>query len=125
MTNPSGKSGHWRVRYEEAKKWKADVAAITMGKRPPKPLKRARLILTRFSSRSPDPDGCVSGFKAIIDGLVQCGILENDRYENIGMPHYLWKKCPKEQGRIRVEVVESRETHEDDESRALSEQEMK
>lgn len=80
------------------------VSKIIGAKKPATPLERARLVLTRFSSVAPDPDGLVSGFKHVIDGLVQCGVLSNDRYDNIGMPDYRWQKVPPKAGRIRVEV---------------------
>jgi hypothetical protein len=104
MTNPSGKSNsHW-VRYNEAKKWKAMVGLIVASKRPPTPLEKAKLTLTRFSSVSPDPDGLVSGFKHVIDGLREAGVLANDRYSNIGMPDYRWEKAKQKQGKIKVTV---------------------
>lgn len=107
MTNvASGKSRHWREAHREANKWKAHVALVVRGKRPLKPLKRAKLTLTRCSSVSPDSDGLVSGFKHVIDGLVIAGVLENDRYENIEMPTYLWRKVPAGMGMIRVVVEE-------------------
>ena len=107
MTNPSGKSKHWAVMAAESKKWKRLVwFSCPHRVRPAEPLKRALLCLTRFSSAPPDPDGLVSGFKHVVDGLVDVGILENDRWENIGMPSYKWEKVPAKRGKIRVEVME-------------------
>lgn len=107
MTNPSGaRSTHWRVIKKERDNWKSLVVEAASGKKPPEPLKKARLTLIRHSSVSPDPDGLVSGFKAIIDGLVEAGVLENDRFENIGMPQYLWSKVQPRKGYIEVRVKE-------------------
>src|SRR4051812_26626759 len=107
MTNHgSGKSTHWRTVQRDAKLWKSAVALIVGAKRPPAPLQKARLTLTRHSSVSPDPDGLVSGFKRVIDGLVESGVLANDRYENIGMPDYRWVKAKVRQGKIEVRVDE-------------------
>lgn len=105
MTN-SRKSSHWRVIQREADDWKMRVILYAKSARPKVPLARAKLTLTRCSSTSPDSDGLVSGFKRVIDGLVLAGVLENDRYENIGMPTYLWRKVPAGMGMIRVVVEE-------------------
>ncbi len=76
-------------------------------KAPEKPLKKARLVLTRYSSNSPDFDGLVSSFKHVIDGLVDAGVIQNDKFENIGAPEYVWEKCGRRAGKITVEVFES------------------
>lgn len=105
MMNPSGaKSTHWRVVKKERDFWKYHVAYAALGHRPHAPLKKALLKLTRFSSVCPDPDNLVSGFKAVIDGLVTGRVLENDRWDNIGMPTYDWVKAPQKSGAIRIEV---------------------
>jgi len=104
MTNKSGrKSTHWRVLKAEADRWKRMVGLVATPK-PPTPLKHAKLTLTRCSSSSPDSDGLVSGFKHIIDGLVLCGVLENDRFENIGMPTYIWRRVPMKKGKMLITV---------------------
>lgn len=108
MTNvPSGK-GHWRHRKAEADLWKAKVwnEVAVRGMKPRTPLKTAKLTLTRYSSVPPDPDGLVSGFKHVVDGLVLAGVLDNDRFSNIGMPTYLWEKAARGQGKIKIIVEE-------------------
>lgn len=106
MSNASGRSrGFWAIR-QETKKWKDAVTAIARSKRPPKPLVKAKVTLTRFSSVSPDYDGLVTGFKPVLDGLVAGGILENDKFANIGAPTYLWERAPGGKGKIRVRVEE-------------------
>lgn len=107
MINASGHSKHWAVRHHEAKKWINAVGiAVNARGRPRAPLVRARLILTRYSSVAPDPDGLVSGFKHVIDGLVEAGVLTNDRFTTIAMPTYHWIKAPAKQGMVRVVVEE-------------------
>lgn len=114
MTNPSGRKSHWAIKAQEAKKWKglvfSSLPRLTGSnyKMFP-PLPKARLVLTRYSSVSPDPDGLVSGFKHVIDGLVEAGVLVNDKFTNIGMPEYKWEKAPKGKGKIRVEVFSAEE----------------
>lgn len=98
---------HWAVKAKEARKWKSAVLAAVMaaGKPPIRlPVEKARLRLTRFSSVSPDFDGCVSGFKACINGLVKAGVLMNDRMSNIGQPEYAHAFASPGKGYIRIEV---------------------
>lgn len=107
MTNPSGaKSTHWSVMLRERNNWKQRVLLAVGNHKPRSPLTRARLRLTRYSSFCPDSDGLVSGFKAIIDGLVACKVLLDDRFKNIGMPDYRWEKAKPGAGFVRVEVWE-------------------
>lgn len=105
-TNSMGRA-HWAVKAKEARVWKARVGWIAkkVGL-PAAPLKKARLTLIRHSAVSPDSDGLVSSFKHIIDGLVDVGVLENDKVVNIGMPHYVWQKAPRGYGSITVVVEE-------------------
>jgi hypothetical protein len=84
--------------------WKEQVMYVVAGKKPPEPLKQAKLTLTRFSTTRPDPDGLTSSFKHIIDGLVLSGILEDDDHDHIGFPTYLWEKVPPKQGKIKIIV---------------------
>lgn len=108
MTNASGRSKHWALLAKEADKWKKAVVCECIFKRQlhSPALYKAKLTLTRYSSVSPDPDGLVSSFKHVIDGLVLGGVIVNDRFENISMPDYRWVKCKPKEGKIHV-VVES------------------
>lgn len=107
-TTNSNSRRHWSHQYREATKWKKAVLVALNSARmlPDKPLAKARLTLTRFSSSCPDSDGLVSSFKHVIDGLVEAGVLVNDKFENIGMPVYQWEKCPPRKGFVRVMVEE-------------------
>lgn len=98
--------GHWRVGHRAKLEWEKAVSAATAGKRPPKPLKYAALWLTRVSSAPMDHDNLVSGFKPIVDALRKCGVLEDDKWENIGMPEYRWIKGKPKQGCVKVRVEE-------------------
>jgi hypothetical protein len=103
MTNAVGRK-HWTVKAREAQKWRQLVMYMCAGKRPPRPLKKAHLILTRCSAISPDPDNLVSSFKHCVDGLVDARIIENDKLDNISMPDYRWEKTKPKSGKIKVEV---------------------
>lgn len=96
--------GHWRVKHKHATKWKEAVAKACDGRKPRRPLVSAALKLVRASSSEPDTDGLISGFKHIVDGLVECGVLVNDKPSNIGIPDYRWEKCKRKEGHVRVRV---------------------
>ncbi len=96
--------GHWRGKHAHAIKWKKAVALACLCYKPPQPLDRATLTLTRASSAEPDFDGLVSSFKSVIDGLVECNVLIGDKMSNIGQPKYLWEKCPPKKGHIKVRI---------------------
>lgn len=106
MANHGLRGTHWAVKLAEARKWKKLVAQICLALWRGGPAKKAKLTLTRFSSVAPDSDGLVSGFKHVIDGLVECGVLENDKVTNIGMPTYQWEKASRGHGKIQVIVEE-------------------
>jgi Holliday junction resolvase RusA-like endonuclease len=102
----SGKS-HWRHQHREAKRWKEAVAELAQP-RPPKPLKRYRLRLIRFSSVEPDYDGLVKGFKHPVDGLKAAGIIADDKLSNSGAWRCHWKKAKQKEGKILIVVSEVR-----------------
>lgn len=109
MANLGDKS-HWRHADRERKVWQTHVAAAVLrGGRPPKPLTRAHLVLTRFSATPPDFDGLVRGFKSVVDGLVVAGVLADDKLENTGNWDCRWVKAKPKQGKISVVVTEIRE----------------
>ena len=108
-TTNSINRAHWAVKAKEAQRWRQAVCAATCGQRPTAPLAKARLVLTRHSATQPDPDGLCSTFKHVIDGLIDAKVIENDKYINIGMPHYRWEKSPRGKGFIKIEVKEIEE----------------
>jgi hypothetical protein len=75
--------------------------------KPTTPLKKARVTVVRHSSVAPDYDGLVSGAKSVIDGLVECGVLEDDSLAHIGMPSFSWEKCKKGEGRLTITIEET------------------
>lgn len=105
-TNSIGRK-HWGAKANEARRWRRIVHETILfegHQRPKTPLKRAELTLTRFSSVCGDADGIASSFKHVIDGLVDAGIIENDRIKNIGFPKYDWQFAKKGQGKISIHV---------------------
>lgn len=108
-TTNSGGRAHWAIKAKEAREikcmvWgKVRLSGVTFRKRP---LERAKLTLTRCSSSEPDFDGLVSSFKHVIDGLVDAGVIRNDKGSTIGQPEYRWEKAKPKKGGVRV-CVES------------------
>lgn len=98
--------GVWQKRMGHTNLWKRKVWAAVWHLKPPEPLAHAALTLIRCSSREPDFDGLVSGFKPVIDGLVEAGILANDKSSNIGQPKYEWVKTSPKLGKIKIKVEE-------------------
>lgn len=98
--------GHWRIKHAHAMKWKLAVSLASHMKRPPEPLMRALVSIVRHSSTCPDFDGLVSAGKALIDGLVECGVLAGDSMAHIGQPSYTWEKCGPKKGHVVLEVRE-------------------
>lgn len=95
-----------RTRMRQKRYWKDLIWKLVCGSKPPAPLKRAKLTLTRHSTTRPDPDGLTSSFKHLIDGLVIAKVLENDRHENIDFPTYLWSPAGKGKGHCTVLIEE-------------------
>lgn len=99
--------GHWRAVHAEKKKWRLKtIAALAKANKPACPLVAASLTLTRFTSRPSDFDNRVSSFKAVIDALVEAGVLAADTDEVIRERHYPWVKCANKDSRIKIEVME-------------------
>lgn len=109
MTNAIGRK-HWINKHKESVKWRRLVAhECNQVKISGLGLEQATLTLTRYSSRPPDADGLVSGFKVVLDAMVRCGVLVDDNYKIIGMPTYRWEYRPTKKGgmvSIKIEGVE-------------------
>lgn len=97
----------WRSIHYNKRQWKLLVAQhVDARMRPPAPLKKASIICTRCSSRASDYDNRVASFKAVIDGLVEIGVLEDDNDEMIVMRQYNFEKVSPKNSHIRVVVEE-------------------
>lgn len=97
---------HWRQKAAEVKQWHRAVWAAIGSRRPERPLPRAKVSFTRFSSREPDYDGLVSSFKHLADALIESKIILDDKMSCIGQPSYNWVKVPPKRGKVRVELEE-------------------
>ena len=72
--------------------------------RPKAPLEKAWVEVTRHSSVEPDYDNRAYAAKALIDGLVEHGLLAGDEPKHIGAPAYLWVKARRGAGWVRIVV---------------------
>ncbi len=97
---------HWATlkRYRDG--WKNMVAWAVKGKEPPKPLKRARLTLTRYNYRTLDYDGLVASFKPVVDALKYAGVIQDDGWKHTGAWNVTQEYRPKGQDGVRVVVEE-------------------
>lgn len=107
-TNAGGRL-HWAAKAKEAKLWRKRVCltVASLNAAPKEPLKKATLTLTRRSAVEPDFDGTVSSFKHILDGLVDAGVIVDDKPSIIGQPTYKWEKVSKNLGHVHVIVEET------------------
>jgi Holliday junction resolvase RusA-like endonuclease len=101
----NGSHGHWSVIAAERKKWRRLVVFAVGIKRPAKPLMQAKATFTRFSSNEPDDDNLSISFKSVRDGLVDAGVIADDK-NRILTATYRWEKAPPKKGKITIEVEE-------------------
>lgn len=107
--NPASQNTHkhWRLVSAERKKWRNAVCMIAKFRRPEKPLEKAKLTLTRYSSREMDYDNRVFSFKSCIDGLKDAGVILDDKDSVIVSREYPWIKCAQKDACIRIVVEEA------------------
>lgn len=106
MTNGKRRSGHWSQLHKDALVWKKMVwAKVNQMGKPRTPLTKATVEMTRHSATCPDYEGLVSGFKYVLDGLVESGVLIDDNMNVIGAPVYKWEKAKSKGGFISVTVT--------------------
>lgn len=99
------RTNHFALR-RESQTWKDMVAFSTIGKRPKLPLSKARVEFKRYSSVEPDYDGLVISFKAIMDGIVESGVLIDDKLSVTGPWDVSWEKCKPGKGKIWARISE-------------------
>jgi Holliday junction resolvase RusA-like endonuclease len=104
---PNRSEAHWSGRSLTRASWRQLVdKAINARGLPPHPLERARITCTRFSSKRPDYDNLVASFKSVIDGLVDCGVIEDDADSVLVERSYLWQHATNQESKIIVKVEE-------------------
>lgn len=98
---------HWAIVSKERLIWHNAVAAAIGASRPKRPLAKASVRFVRNSAREPDFDGLCGSTKFLMDALVNCGIIVDDRPSIIGSPGFSWVKCKKGEGYMEIFVKES------------------
>ena len=97
---------HWTKVRRERDQWRDLIAVVTARQRPAKPLQKADVFFTRFSSAEPDYTNMVASYKPIEDALVKLGILRDDSPQVIVSREYAWERAPRGGGYIKVEIQE-------------------
>ena len=103
--NSSSRLNRWRD-ITEKNRWANEVMLATRGKRPAKPLQRAKVTYIRRSAVEPDYVNLVASFKHPEDGLVKAGIIVDDKPSVIGRPDIRWEKVAARNGSIVLRVEE-------------------
>lgn len=105
---PSNNRFIGRTNYREyqrvKKEWAALIAAVCRPK-PEAPLRRAVVRITYYfpDRRRRDPDNYAG--KLLLDGLVRCGILKDDSFDNVILE--LYGACDPHNPRTQIEVEET------------------
>lgn len=76
-------SNYW-ARNKENKAWDSLIHVSAGHLRPRSPLKKARVKLVRHFYRSLDFDNLIGSMKPVVDSLVSCGILSDDKWDVVG-----------------------------------------
>lgn len=97
---------HYWSRKKENDYYYSLINHLARYQKPKNPLKCALISLTRYSPRVPDYDGVVGSFKACVDGLVRCGVLDDDNYNITGPWIVTWQKAKKTEQGIKIIVEE-------------------
>lgn len=104
--NTADRTHHWSA-YRLKRAWEGKVCAAVLhelGRWPERPLDRARVTITRCSTREPDFENLTQGGKFLLDGLVKAGVIVDDSPGVIGRPEYLWVKGEPAKGSVRIQV---------------------
>ncbi len=96
---------HWRVKHENAVKWKKIIIPPLAPFLPEKPLEQAQISACRYSHRMVDFDGLVASLKPVIDSLKDAGVIIDDRWSVTGRWNVFQEFRPKKQGQSLVICV--------------------
>lgn len=94
------------IQVSEYEKWSKVIRILVAGKRPPAPLQKALITLTRYSKRRPDAINLAGSFDSIIFGLCEAGVLSRDFFGRYSLPSYKWEPAPPREGKIKIEIKE-------------------
>ncbi len=106
---------HWTVHSAEAARWREILRILVGRKRPPQPLQRAEIWLTRCCERECDWEQLVMGFKPVVDALMKstakvarADVIEDDRSSVLPgcRRHYAWEQAKRNRTRTKLVVEE-------------------
>jgi hypothetical protein len=80
-------------------------ALLESGIKLSEPIPKAYCVLLRYSPSEPDYDGLVSGFKYVIDALVEHGILVGDKISMLELTAKYVKTRAKEKRGVGIVIV--------------------
>jgi len=102
LPKPLNKSlnAHYFKRHKINKEWDRIIAMHCYGMLPKAPLRKAHISLTRHSWRMLDYDGLVGSMKPVVDALVSCGVLSDDKWGVTGAWDVDQKFRPKKDGQL-------------------------
>lgn len=97
-----------RERIRETKRWRRDAAWVTRARSGVLnrgwPAAGARYVLTRHSTREPDPENLAVSFKAIVDGITDALSLPDDSRRYVDRV-YRWEKAPPRKGSVTAVIT--------------------
>lgn len=74
---------HWRSRHNSFSLIHKLIYLQTLKYKPETPIERARVAITRYSSGTLDRDNAYFTAKPVLDGLVECGIIKDDGFNQV------------------------------------------
>lgn len=85
-------------------KHRVDALRVVLadGRVPEKPLDRVKMLCERHSTKEPDYDNLVASFKPIRDGLVEMGLLIDDKPSILVKCDHRWVKASRGAGKVRI-----------------------
>ena len=103
--NSADANNRWK-RKKARDLWFVKVRVAIGRDLPHEPLEHALVTITRCSSVPPDADNMYHGIKFLLDSLVACGIIADDKRDVIGMPVVKWRKAKPRQSKTLISVRE-------------------
>lgn len=95
-------SEHWRTRQKSSKHWRKAGREAVNGMRPMKPPVACDVYVYRSRAGRYDPGNYYPTAKAILDGVVDAGILPDDSHEYLDGPHLHHGGVDRENPRLEI-----------------------
>jgi hypothetical protein len=102
--NESLRAGRY-ANNAKNKAWDQYIWHSVHGKAPPKPLKKAKLKITRHAHRMLDYDGLVGSLKPVVDALVFAQVIADDSWNVLGRWEVDQQYRPERVGQLLTIIV--------------------